>query len=351
MASIVATKKRLAVETPQMDTLFRRELDLTKSSYNFETKKKMWIEALANKQNKNTFTTIHGDPQDVDNLSFKIPENIIVVFITPPSNVIFSNGTDDMESLIYLKNPNWFKSDYSDKPDTCNNANIPKSGFSRPDPKHWLPHEYMKDEPKSLKGFKERVGWRKKEELKKGTPTGSKNILNYASVYFPGDSCYNQDLAYEKDDEDYEAWYLGKPYTTAEVGGKDGGYRKLYHKEILKYLEPYFKIPEEKKLPKPEQKLLTPKKYDLLFQFFDIGITHARPPIAMESSDTLYPRIDMDRRQDIPKIWNFAQISEEINKKIYFELEKKAEGSDYQPRINTTEKYLNFLSEESIKKN
>ena len=31
--------------------------------------------------------------------------------------------------------------------------------------------------------------------------------------------------------------------TTAEVGGLYGGYRKLYHKEILEQLEPYFKIP------------------------------------------------------------------------------------------------------------
>ena len=54
---------------------------------------------------------------------------------------------DDSESLIYLKSK-LRKSDWNDKPDTCNGADVPTYGFSTPDPKNWNFEEA--EEPEEL---------------------------------------------------------------------------------------------------------------------------------------------------------------------------------------------------------
>lgn len=317
--------------------------NLKTSNMTFDEKKYMWIKALLNKNNKNIFMTAHGDPYEGPNLEFIVPDNVILVFITPRSQVIFSDPSDDLESLIYLKNPNWFKSDWNDKPNTCNGADVPTYGFSRPDPKNWNFEEA--EEPEELVGFDDQVKFRAKEGLKKGTPQGARNILNYANVFFPGDSCYNQSIAFEAESPDFNAFLLGQPYTKAEVSGS-GGYRKLYHQQVLLNMAPYFNLTGK-------ERESSDASNDLLFQFYNNSRSIERPAISMPVvTDNLEGDIDEYPLKEIKgSNWSLAGISPDFNKDIVFQIEEKSSQGDYQPRLNSTETFANYLSQVSKKYN
>ena len=62
--------------------------NLNISKMSLDNKKNMWIEALLNKNNKNLFMTVHGDPYANDRLQFIVPDNVILVFITPRSQLV-----------------------------------------------------------------------------------------------------------------------------------------------------------------------------------------------------------------------------------------------------------------------
>lgn len=313
------------------------------SNMTFDEKKNMWIQALLNKNNKNIFMTAHGDPYEGPNLEFIVPDNVILVFITPRSHVIFSDPADDLESLIYLKNPNWFKSDWNDKPDTCNGADVPTYGFSRPDPKNWNFEEA--EEPEELVGFDDQVKFRAKEGLKKGTAQGARNILNYANVFFPGDSCYNQSITFEADSPDFNAFLLGQPYTKAEVSGS-GGYRKLYHQQVVLNMAPYFNLTGK-------EKEASDASNDLLFQFYNNGRSIERPAISMPVvTGNLAGDLDEYPLKELEGAnWSLAAISPDFNKDIVFQIEERSSQGDYQPRLNSTETFANYLSQVSKKYN
>lgn len=309
------------------------------SNMTFDEKKNMWIQALLNKNNKNIFMTAHGGPYEGSNLDFIVPDNVILVFITPRSHVIFSDPADDLESLIYLKNPNWFKSDWNDKPNTCNGADVPTYGFSRPQQKNWNFQEA--EEPEGLVGFDDQVKFRAKEGLKKGTTQGARNILNYANVFFPGDSCYNQKIEFEAESEDFNAFLLGQPYTKAEVSGS-GGYRKLYHQQVISNMAPYFNLTGKER----ESSVAS---NDLLFQFYNNGRSIERPAISFPVvTDNLEGDLDEYPLQELKgAYWNLADISPDFNKDIVLQTEEQALKGLFQPRLNSTETFANYLSQVS----
>ena len=307
---------------------------LSISNLKFTQKGNMWIKGLLNINNQNIFTTVHGDPQGTDKLHFIVPDNVILVFITPRSQVIFSDPTDDLESLIYLKNPNWFKSNWSDIA-SCSGADVPVFGFSKPKSKDW---DWDRgDEPAGLKTFEEQVSWARMAEKKKGTPQGSKNILNFANVFFPGDSCYNQKTSYT-DDVDFDAFLLGKPFTKAEAS-KAGDYRKLYHKQIIEKMKPVFSNKSGMTTTEHE---LRDAEDDLQMQFYQSGYTDSRPPIALKST---YEGLEGD--YVLPNIWNFAETFKNNKNQPFKEIVKKMNSvrqGDYQPTLKTTEDFVNYIS-------
>ena len=149
---------------------------------------------------ESVFLTIHGDPLKGNNhadIIKKVPDNIILVIITRPNNVIFTNHAADTETWRFFCQKLWAMAEAHNSTgqpsETCHFADYIRD---IDDINITLPIEAADDDGVSS------------GETKQATINSLGEILANCQVFFPGDQFYNQRVTYDAEAKDFDAWNL-----------------------------------------------------------------------------------------------------------------------------------------------
>ena len=174
---------------------------------------------------KSVFLTIHGDPLKGNNhtdIIKTVPENIILVIITRPNNVIYTNHPADTETWRFFCQKLWAMADAHNSSgqasETCHFADYIRD---IDDINITLPIEAADDDGE-LKLATD-------SETKQATINSLGEILANCQLFFPGDAFYNQRLTYDAEAKDFDAWNL------VPVDGYDDTYDYLSHDLTLEF--------------------------------------------------------------------------------------------------------------------
>ena len=169
----------------------------------FSGEQKLIKSAITNPES--IFMTIHGDPLEgkdnkgqpnaITNSIHNVPEGIILVLITPPFSVVYSNPPNDTETWRFFCQKNWISTiRRKSSLDQCSGAeklrkwgddiNYPMESADSTDPD------------------------RSDDEITTETYNARSEIIENMQIFLPNDEYYNQKLTFDRDSIDFNAWYL-----------------------------------------------------------------------------------------------------------------------------------------------
>jgi hypothetical protein len=218
------------------------------------------IMEAALRNHSNVLLTIHGAPltystktQD-ENIKGIVPENCILIIITPPQAVVFSSPVEDTETYRFFQQKNWIKTLLGGTSENCYGADryVSENATERVEPMDTEDDKKDDDSDSDMdtdggdvtfheKGKKQdiiRAKIRKKNDmldheceevliystaedikrnkkfLKRAKSNNSEQgfeLLNNIQIFLPGDEFYNQFQEFDDESQDFNAYYLGQP--------------------------------------------------------------------------------------------------------------------------------------------
>ena len=169
--------------------------------------------------------------EQIKHLSFIVPPNTHIIEKSIDNNVVFGNGRDDLENMLFQSQPLYMQTESGnvDKGSTnCYGANIPETGYEplKSDkeisdiPDIFYTHDSYKF-----------IG----DELKKHyyDLEGQRRILHTTHVYGPGDRIFDKRVNFERNDAEFDIFKLPPPIKKSVLGEKKS-YRDFMHDHFLK---------------------------------------------------------------------------------------------------------------------
>jgi len=320
---------------------------------------RLWEQSSRNLTGKNTYHVIHGGPKEnTDRLYCTVPENIIIVLMAPPDTVMYGSEQDDLEIATYLKNPNWPKSVPNEGIDA------PKIGFE-PEAEQlrwttWTGYRFP-TEPEELKTFSEQLEWTEKQDARAHSfveTEGKKGILYGAQIFYPGDTIYDQELAFDPNAINFDSYYLGEAYDKKKlIDEGERTYKDLLWKEVVSELAELVGFRSYKEFLDTEMGQRTLKSadkedvYDFFYQMgqgngLDIKRANMKEIV---TNPTLVPDDPVLQERFNKGLLEFSMlpINKEFNRVVHEKILKKTKGNEV--TYNTTCQIMKLWSDQAKK--
>ena len=268
-----------------------------------------------------------------DKLTCPVPENIILVILAPPDTIMFGNTKDDLEVLIYVKNPNWIKTSY-DGSSVTNDIDPPKKGVAAETETYhqgdW--DRVQPNMPEHFNFFEEQLDWQDKRDekfLERLTLEGRMGILNGAQIFYPGDAVYDQYMVFDEKLVGFDSYYLEKPYTKRDCldrGGNMRTHREMYWRDVVGMLSEVkfgFKGGYDEMMAAP----LHDERKSAIEEEFLTESGNLRKLIGdIKWSPNTHQMKKTGELGKEPETFSFAMPCEEFGRDIHESIKKRAEG-------------------------